>query len=526
MEILSDPNVKHTQLNRSQALIQIINANTTYCPWARASGKTSGGIGPRINRLSQVMPRSQVLLVSDKFERIHDVLVPGIEQYWRDELGLVDGWDYVMFRKPPEHFTRPLFPLNKYDHVISFATGVALCGVSLKVSGSANGYNGQALIGDEAKFFQEMKMKTEVFPAVRGGKKFFGHLPEFQSKWYFTDKWGENIQWILKKKSDCDFKRVDVVYALQMEVFRLEAEMENFSSLETIYKYKSKIEQIEAVLRSLRMDLVYYCDAKPYENIEVLGEKYFRDLRRDLTKYEYEVAIENMDPDRAVVPFYPDLNGSHFYTGINDYNPHKPLIIALDYQFAITPLCVAQFDKLPDSAYTTLNFLQSLHTLHPQSITDALDRYCDHYIDHPIKVVYYIYDHTAIGRSPYGTTFKDTVVDYLFSKGWSVVEVYTGDAPDHDIKYEVIKKWFNSKADKAVRINEERNKFLKKALELTSAIIVSGKTKKDKSGERSAKVPPEEATHYPDTFDHIVWGACELNLVPMSDDIGMDITMK
>jgi hypothetical protein len=37
-------------LHNSQALIQIINANVTYCAWQRAGGKTGGGIGPRVQR--------------------------------------------------------------------------------------------------------------------------------------------------------------------------------------------------------------------------------------------------------------------------------------------------------------------------------------------------------------------------------------------------------------------------------------------------------------------------------------------
>jgi hypothetical protein len=52
-------------------------------------------------------------------------------------------------------------------------------------------------------------------------------------------------------------------------------------------------------MREKRMDLVYYSDALPYENFENLGEKYFRDQKRDLSAYEYEVAIENKDPDKS-----------------------------------------------------------------------------------------------------------------------------------------------------------------------------------------------------------------------------------
>jgi hypothetical protein len=53
--------------------------------------------------------------------------------------------------------------------------------------------------------------------------------------------------------------------------------------------------------------------------------------------------------------------------------------------------------------------------------------------------------------------------------------------------------------------------------------LIKGKTKKDKSTKKSKKVPQEESNHYLDTFYMIIWGVLELDLVPMSDDPGMDI---
>jgi hypothetical protein len=526
-EPIPNPDVKETELNRSQALVHLINANVTYCLWPRASGKTSGGIGPRILRLSEVMPRSQVLLVSDSFERIEKVLWPGIEAYLNSELGLVAELDYIVHKKPPEYWTKPYFIPAKYDHVISFATGFCLCEVSLNVSGSGNGFNAQAVIADEVKYFDELKFKSEVRPAIRGGMKRWGHLPEFQSMWFFTDKFpskGANIHWILNKKKESNQEDIDIIYTLQLEVLKLQEEMEQLSSNEAIYDRLKKIEVYEETMNQKRMDLVYYSDALPYENFENLGEKYFRDLRRDLNKYEYEVAIENKDPDKAIDPFYPDLLPLHFYKSTADCDPNKALIITLDYQFSITPVVTAQFGRLPGSVYTTLNFVGSMHKLHPEGIKGAIKAWCDETERHKLKLVHYLYNHTAIGRSPYGSTFKDLVVESLILEGWSVVEHYMGDAPDHSIKYEINKKHLTNQTDGAIRINEERNYYMKKSIEMTDAVLVNGKTKKDKSTEKSKKTPPELSTHYSDAFDDLVWGALELKLVPASDDPGIDIT--
>src|SRR5439155_38044 len=124
----------------------------------------------------------------------------------------------------------------------------------------------------------------EVKPAVRGGRKRFGQLPEFQSQWFFSDKFpskGADIGWVLKKKKDVDWNKVDIVYTLQMEVFSLQQELEALTSDSAKYRLQQKIDAIEEMLRQLRIDLVYYCDALPYENKEVntqLAQHFFNSI--------------------------------------------------------------------------------------------------------------------------------------------------------------------------------------------------------------------------------------------------------
>src|SRR5436190_5545249 len=324
------PNVKAIDLNRSQALIQLINANVCFCLWPRAAGKTSDSIGPRVHNLSEKMTRSQCLLVADTFERISKVLWPTIENFLNEELGMIPDVDYVVHKKPPDEFVRPYFVPGKWDHVISFSSGFCLCEVSLEVSGSGNGFNAQSLIGDEIKYWDEKKFKSEVRPAIRGGRKMWGHLPEFQSMWFFTDKFpskGADLTWVLNKKAEVNHESVNIIYTLAVEVLRLKEEMPTLTNDTAKYKAQRKIDEYEERMRRRQMDLIYYSDALPYENINVLGDKYYRDLKRDLTKYEYEVAIENKDPDKAIVPFYPDLNDEHFYESKIECNPNRPLII-------------------------------------------------------------------------------------------------------------------------------------------------------------------------------------------------------
>jgi len=99
---------------------------------------------------------------------------------------------------------------------------MALCLASQQVPGSANAYNAQAMLVDEAKYIKEEVINTEALPALRGAFDYFGHLPEYRSHWYFSDKYGANIKWLLAKKRLSDPKKVNALIAIQLEVIRLE----------------------------------------------------------------------------------------------------------------------------------------------------------------------------------------------------------------------------------------------------------------------------------------------------------------
>ncbi len=512
-------------LHDSQALIQIINANVTYCAWQRGGGKTGGGIGPRIQRLSQLMPRSQHLLFSDTYERLQDRIVPNIIEFQTSKLGLIEGVDFVMYKKPPEHWQKPIFPLNKFDKVISYSSGFAVCLVSLHIEGSANAYNAQSGTGDELKYCDEEKVDTEVVPALRGCESEFGHLPEYLSVWMFTDKYGPKIKWFLKKKRLMNAEAVETVYALQMEIFKLEQARGSFSSTATFYKYQSLIDSYKSKADKIRKNLVYFSDMKPYENLATLGEFYFKRAKRIAkTEYVFNVAYLNHNPDKIEHTYYPTFTNYNKYKSANDYDRMAPFIIALDYQWRISPMPVVQISTLPGRKQPSVNFINALYALHPKGLEDVVNEFCDKYKDHMTKEVYYIYDHTAIGRTPTKKVFKTVVIDAFIARGWMVIEKYTGEAPGHDIKFERMKPWLINRGEHAIMVNEITCDQMIRSIEQTPGKTVGGVTKKDKSSELKLDFPAEDSTHFSDTFDQILWGVFEHNIkftmnhnsVPMS----------
>jgi hypothetical protein len=521
--------------NRSQTILKLVNPNVCYVIAPRASGKTFM-IGDRIDQLNDAMPRSQILLFSDTFKRLEERIVPNILSYFINDAGMIEEEDFVCYKKPPDHWIKPLIPLKDFEHVISFSTGMALCLASQNVPGSANAYNAQALIVDEAKYIIESILNTEVLPALRGSANIFGHLPEYRSHWYFTDKYGQNIKWLLRKKKLSNQTLAQAIVTKQYEILTLKTALEKLTSDSSINRAIQKISSIENKLQVIRRNMVYYCEGQAYENIATLGKKYFRDLKRDLGRNEYAISIENNDPEKVENSFYPTLSKQHHYHELmDDTNDLQPLIVAMDYQWKITPMVVGQWGTLTGKQEQTFNIINNMHTIHPMflmgdddtevkpgSIQNTVQAFCDYYKHRGDKIVYYTYDHTAVGHRPDGKSFKDIAIEKWISNDWNVIEIYMGKAPDHHDKHEEFKTILQ---DDIVMFNSVRAWAVLKSTENAGAIKSHNKTKKDKSQEKKLNDPIEQ-TDYSDALDMLLWATLVMNLIESYHPEIADLTFK
>lgn len=497
----------------TQQLAHLINANVCYVLCQRGSGKTTYVIGYRLQHLNVTMPRCQVLLFSDSYVRLEDRIVPNIKHFWETKLKWVEGVDFVMYKKPPDSFTKPLMPLQKYDKVISTSDGMAICLVSLSVEGSANAFNAQAGIGDEVKYCNEEKIDSEVLPAIgRGAEEYYQHLPEYGSIWMVTDKYGP-VKWILKKKKLVNQPAVDIVYTLQMQIFEWEQQMQQYSSTETIYKFKNKIEAYEQKLQRLRKNLIYYADMLPYENSEIRDEFFFKRARLiSKSEYVYNVAYLNHDPDKVEHTFYPTFTKNNKYKSRHDYDTTLPIVGAMDYNYAISPLPIVQINRIPNGIFETLNFIDYMYELYPLGMEDVLKAFCKKYERHENKEFHYVFDHTAIGKFTRKSNDHDLFIETLEENGWDVVEHYIGKIPLHETRFENFKRWLAKSGLHATRVNEYTCDQLIKSIEQSPAKLVSGFTEKDKGTERKLNTTPaEDSTHGSDAFDQIVWWAYEFD---------------
>jgi hypothetical protein len=492
-------------------MVQMVGANTTLLLWGRGTGKTVGGIGPWMARVAEAMPGHLGGLFGKDYETLEKNILPkfiqGMEMvgYYRDQ-------HYVIGRRPPADWPNCLYSIKKWDKSIAWHNGTVFQEVSLFNKGSANAFDFQSGVFDEVKFMDKNQLEDEVYPTFRGFDKLFGHKPEYLAKIYATDKYADylELKWILDMRKKVDHKRVETVIRLQLHLNEL------YNALPTAGRNKKKVESyirhIRQRLQILRKDLLYVSEASAIENQDNLGVKWLKDKQRTMSTYEYNVAIMNEDPVTSENSFYPSLTNNNLYNSEqgNDYQTDKPFFIAMDYQHSVSPLCVVQLDKFTWSDKHSINFINEFFTLHPKGLKDCIDLFCEHYASHRNKMLYYIYDHTAVGERQSAARYKDIVVQQFRARGWNVVECYTGVPPEHYLKYERIKTWMEGPADqdRLVKFNADRCPKTLISMQASGAVTINGKTKKDKKYELTHRYPSvdqSETTHFSDCVDQILW---------------------
>lgn len=491
-------------------LVQMVQANETWLLWARGTGKTVGGIGPWMARVAEAMPGHLSGIFGKDFETIEKNILPkfiqGMEMagYYRDQ-------HFVIGKRPPWK-AKCLYSIKKWDRTIAWHNGTVFQEVSLYNKGSANAFDFQSGIFDEVKFMDPRQLEDEVYPTFRGYAHLFSHKPEYLAKIYATDKYEDyiKVKWILDKRKQVDQRKIDIVIKLQLHLSDLYQKLEKPGNKKV--QIETDIRHVKARLTMLRKDLVYVSEASAVENQGNLGDKWLADKKRTMGTYEYNVAILNIDPISAEDSFYPTLSNANMYTYDHgyDYRPDAPIIIAMDYQHSVAPMTVVQQHRLPWETKPSINFINEFYAMAPKGIHECIDQFCEFYASHHYKTVYYVYDQTAIGERQSATRYKDIVVGHFRSKGWNVVELYTGMPPQHYMKYERMKTWLEGPAEQTrlIRFNKETCIKTLISMQGSGAVVESGKTKKNKKYELTHRYPgldQSETTHFSDCVDMLLW---------------------
>ena len=313
-------------------------------------------------------------------------------------------------------------------------------------------------------------------------------------------------------------------------------------------------------LRELRRSAFVVRRASTLENVDVLGEEYIRQMKRDLPPYTFMVSILNVKIKKSNDGFYSNLDIDHVHgyipdeidplsqanfrtekaTGIiggkkitsESYQPDLkelserndcrmdsdcvndlPLYIAFDYNANINTLVVGQVYQR--DGLEAVNVIKSFYVKNERKLRELVDDFSHYYAPKRAvnRDVVYFYDATAKQGASYALTderFYQAVIKELERNGWNVTAIDMGVPEQHEVKHRIINNGLAGIEYPAIRINQPNNPDLIIALQLCEVSIGYQGFRKDKSQEKKPEtednLPLQQRTDFTDAFDSLYLG--------------------
>lgn len=524
-------NDKSVYFNTPQRLTQLIGANTTVIVAGRRTGKTDSIASPFVLRNMQRMPGSTGGIVVPTFKHGLTNTLPGLFAAWK-RWGFINGIHYVVGRRPPKSFAKPIIEPSDYEHVISFYNGSCAIIISQDRPGSSNSLTLSWILVDEAKFVDYERLKDETLPANGGIKSHFGHHSCNHSMMILSDMpQTQKGSWFLHYEDKMDKELIATIEGTVYEIWRTKERIRalNAKGVAVPPYLKSYLRRLDTNLNKMRSVAVYYKEYSSIENLQLLGENYIKQMKRDLTPKTFQTSILCQRIGIAKDGFYSSMKESHKYNASDfayldslgydfnpslldcradaDVNPNAPICIGMDYNANINWIVAGQ----PNGR--RLNIIKSFYVKFERKIPALIEEFCRYYANHQNKTVVYYYDTTALGAN-YAVNEQDFhwVVCHEFERhGWQVEDVYLGNPMRHDEKYLLINQGFAGKQRLMPFFNRQNNDDL--ILAVQSAGVTRGRNgfRKDKGGEKLAETEEDLLQHRTDGTDafDVLYIGCE-----------------
>ena len=522
---------KKVYFNKPQRLTQLIGANTTVIVAGRRTGKTDSIAAPFVLRNMQRMPGSTGGIVVPTFKHGLTNTIPGLLAAWK-RWGFIEGIHYVVGRKPPKSFRQPIIDPKDYEHVISFYNGSVAVIISQDRPGSSNSLTLSWLLVDEAKFIDYAKLKDETLPANGGIKSHFGKHSFNHSIMILSDMpQTQKGSWFLHYRDKMDVELIKTIEATVYEIWRIKERIRTLNAKgSTVPPYlKGYLRRLDRDLNKMRSVAVYYREYSSIENLQLLGENYIKQMKRDLTPLTFQTSILCQRIGIAKDGFYSSMREGHKYEANDnqyldtlgydydfstldaradkDVDPDAPICIGMDYNANINWIVAGQ------PRDRRLNIIKSFYVKFEHKIPALVEDFCRYYAEHRNKTVVYYYDATALG-SNYAVNEQDfrwVVVHEFERHGWTVEAVYLGNPMRHDEKYLLINQGFAGKQRLMPFFNRQNNDDLILAIQAAGVSRGRNGFRKDKGGEKLAESEEdllEHRTDGTDAFDNLYIG-CE-----------------
>lgn len=370
---------------------------------------------------------------------------------------------------------------------------------------------------------------SERYPFLKEliGKHSFNHSIMILSDMPQTQKGS----WFLHYRDKMDAELIRTIEATVYEIWRTKERIRalNAKGAQVPPYLKGYLRRLDRDLNKMRSVAVYYREYSSIENLQLLGENYIKQMKRDLTPLTFQTSILCQRIGIAKDGFYSSMREGHKYDANDnqyldtlgydydfsmldaradkDVDPDAPICIGMDYNANINWIVAGQ------PRDRRLNVIKSFYVKFERKIPALVEDFCRYYAEHRNKTVVYYYDATALG-SNYAVNEQDYrwwVVHEFERRGWQVEAVYLGNPMRQDEKHLLINQGFAGKQRLVPFFNRSNNEDL--ILAIQSAGVSRGRNgfRKDKSGEKLAESEEdllEHRTDGTDAFDTLYIG-CE-----------------
>lgn len=357
-------------MNSMQVMVNLLDPNKVVVEAARASGKTSEVTVNRIVRVADSMPaelsflahRTYVALLTNIWPNIQAAFSRQITVNGRPRCMLEYGIDYIAGEsKIPEHFRKPRYPMSYPKHSILFRNGHHIQLVSSDQPDSVAGRSGVHAFVEEMKHNDGEKLKTRLFPSLRGSSAEIRKSPYYQG-WTGVsdtarvdlneDDWFEryedqNNPQLLSEIATVAVHVNKAVYK-RMELLTAQKNTTNPVTLEKIRlelkKYDRQISMWTPRLADMRRNATLYIRASSFVNKDILGPKFFKTQLDTLDMDEFLTAICAVRHKSVVNKFFAnyDKEKHQFSDG---YIYDSIMKLDLKDHFIITARYLKYYDK-------------------------------------------------------------------------------------------------------------------------------------------------------------------------------------
>lgn len=440
----------------------------------RSGGKTTVDKGENQKRAYH-MPRSKSFLISSTYNQLLTKSIPTIEAKMKLG-GWIEGVHYVIGKRPPKHFDKPLSEPRRYENTMIYFNGYCVEFISMDNAQTNRGGSYQSGSADEVLNLKEEDFTQVIVPSIRpsAGDFRFKHAPCYLQVCFYTSMPRKiSAEWLFKYE---EWAKVDPENFFWLEATSWDnVHVIGEKQLKMWEKVMPYIEyQIEVMNRRLKVvDSAYY-------------HKFKREVHTYNVKYLYDIGERGWETKYVIDPYYKD---------------DELLEWTLDFGGWINVGLVAQ-------ERNRCEYIQDYLWVKDDEgkVDELVDKFCERYKKHKHKVVRLWGERMGIAKN---ALIQGNIYEYIASKlrlrGWEViVKAKIDNTKDQKTRYSLINDFFNEREGRnaglpRVRINEEACKDFIVAIETTNT---RNTNEKDKSKETDRAFAQQFATHAPDAMDY------------------------